>query len=257
MADELITAEIVEEDLDIFERNNVVLYENYDELKQRIKERFNDEKRSIVWTRWMLGAQVKAVLDGAHYGTHKIEELEVDFELSRKTLYACKTLFETYSYEDMKDKIIPKQIPFRSLNYITRVADEEAREAYLDQVADGEIKAEDIPKLEASGKADSGGGSGEEDTTGGAGLNPLTPDAPDVNKSTASSIRKAVGNVDAAVDLILGHIDSAERSLDDLDMISNDKLYEALEGEFKGLITKLEAIQPKITSFLERASTKL
>ena len=255
MADELITVEVVDKDLDIFEKNNVILYESYEELKQRVKERFNDEKRSIVWTRWMLGAQVKAVLEGAHYGTHKIEELEVDLELSRKTLYACKTLFETYSYNDMKDKIIPKQIPFRSLNYITRVADEEARDAYLTQVAEGEIKAEDIPKLEASDKK----AEKEEETAApsGAGLNPLTPEPPDVNKNTASSIRKAIGNVDAAVDLILGHIEPAERSLDDLDMISNDKLYEALEGEFRGLITKLEAIQPKIESFLERASTKL
>jgi hypothetical protein len=230
----------------VYEENGIVLYDSYDEFVSKVKSRLTQEGQAIVWTRWTLGAHVKAALEGNVYGDHVMDDLERDLGISRKTLYACKTLFETYDVKEMEEKVMPKNLPFRSLNYIARVDDPEKRAEYMEQVAAGEIKAEEIPKLEA-GTAEKGEATETgDDTTAVAGEPKSTED------KAAAAIRKAIGAVDAPLDIVLGHINAAENCLGDLDLVSaDDDLYDTVTGELAEFRTKLSDLQPRTTSLIE------
>ena len=135
-------------DSNVYDANGITLYGSYEELVRKARERLAQEVEAMAWTRWALGAHVKALLEEAKYGDHKVEDLEKDLELSKKTLYACKTLFETFTRQEMVDKIAPMKLSFRALNYLARVADPDRRDEYMGQLSEGKIKAEEIPSLE-------------------------------------------------------------------------------------------------------------
>jgi hypothetical protein len=233
--------------VDIYEKNGIVLYGTYQEFIERARGRLTQEGQSIVWTRWTLGAHVKAALDSAQYGSCKMADLEQDLGLKSKTLYACKTLFETYSREDMEEKVVPKNISFRSLNYIARVNDPEKRDEYLDQVAAGELNAEEIPKLEKAEESDGTSGDGDGATTS------VSGEEKSSEEKAAAAIRKAVGAVEAPLDLVLGHISAAEQCLDNMDLVAgDDDLYEKVAGELGEFRDKLTDLQPRVQTLQDK-----
>jgi len=233
---------------DIFEQNQLKFYGSYEELKQVVTQRLANELESMVRTRWCLGGHVKALLEGARkdlYGKHKIEELEEDFQLDKKTLYLCKTLFETFSKEDLDDKIVPAKIPLRALNYLVRVHDEEKRAEYLRQLQAGEIKAEDIPRLEA----------GKDAPALPAGSEVLDVNAEDVTPGrseegkAAAAIQKAAGAVRAPLELAEAAVPELERKLADLNLVAgDDKLYGEIEDGLRDLMPVVERLQAALAA---------
>ena len=246
---DVVKAEVVDETptANIYEENGITLYDTYQEFKERAKGRLTQEVQGVVWTRWTLGAHVKAVLETAHYGSHKMADLEADLGMKSKTLYACKTLFETYSRAQMEAKVMPKNLSFRALNYIARVPDEEKRDEYMDQVAAGEIKAEEIPKLEKGEATDT--------TTESSGTSNVAAEEKSTEEKAAAAIRRGIGAVDAPLDLVLGHMNDAETCLDNLDLVaSDDDMYDAVQEELVTFKKKLVDLQPKVSSLVKRLS---
>jgi hypothetical protein len=259
MTEEITTAmtpaiqpEVVDNEIDIYDRNGIVLYESYAEFIERAKGRLTQEGQSIVWTRWTLGAHVKAALDSATYGSCKMADLENDLGLKSKTLYACKTLFETYTREDMEEKVVPKNISFRALNYIARVDDPAKRDEYMEQVATGELNPEEIPKLER-GEDPGGEGEGDGDDTGEGATSGVSGEEKTAEQKAAAAVRKAIGAVEAPLDLVLGSIQAAETALDNMDILAgDDELYERVQGELSEFQDKLTDLQPRTTSLAKR-----
>ena len=252
----VLTAEVVGEmTSSVYEENGIVLYENYDELISKIKFRLEQEVECIVWSRWTLGAHVKALTEQASYGSHTMDDLVNDIGLSKQTLYACKTLFETYDRSRMEDKIIPNKLSFRALNYISRVSDEDQRDYYIEEVSSGNIKAEDIPSLE-SNTLPAGAGVTEDSGSGDSTKEPAsTPQSPEAN--AASAIRKAMGAVDAPLDLLTAAIQPLEMALDKLDEVAaDDDLYETVREELAVVRTRLANSQPSVEGLIKRLDDK-
>jgi hypothetical protein len=259
MSDELLIteAEVVESETDIYEKNGIMIYDTYDTMIERLVGRAKQEATAIVEFRWKIGAQVKMALETAAYGTHKMDDLVRDIGWSDKTLYACQTLFETYTREELDTKIIPNGVPFRSLNYITRIHDDEKREEYLDKVIDGEVKAEDIPKLIKAEKEETASGGGSADDAEPAGMNLGVSDSTpqSAEQKAAGNIRRAMGEVEAPLDIVLAHLDIAIKSLDEMDLIADDGLYERVCDDISVMRDKVDNCQPKLAALSKRITT--
>ena len=213
-------------ELTIYQENGIELFSSYEEFKEKAGQRLAEEAESMVWTRWTLGAHVKAILDDACYGDRKAEDLEGDLSLSKKTLYACKTMFERFTRNEMESKIIPLGLSFRALNYLARVGDDDRRDGYMKLLSEGEIKSEDIPSLEQEAKV-----AGATETT-------ATDDGPSrTAKKALSDLRKpvktAVSYLERAENIISSDMSHA---LGLMDIIAEDKeLYDSAVEELTTL----------------------
>jgi len=228
----------------VFADNGIKLYGSYEELIKKIKERLGQEAQALTWVRWTLGAHVKALLEGAGYGDHKIDEMVDDIGLSRQTLYACKALFETYSRKEMETRIIPLNIPFRALNYLVRVPDEAERRKLLGQVAKGELKAEDIPAAvaPAEGKAPAADD-----------LKPAKGKEGTPAEKAAAVVRRAIGAVDAPLDLVLPAIRKLDEALRDWSDETDEALPKELAEELVALNGRCGDLRGSIETLGKRA----
>jgi len=100
-----------------------------------------------------LGNNVRHLMDDKKYGDHSLEEMADYLNISTTTLYDYKNCAMTFSTEDIKI-FCEKAVPFRVLNYLRRVKNEDKKEELKTKLIEGEVEPQEVEALVKQYNAD-------------------------------------------------------------------------------------------------------
>lgn len=102
-------------------------FATFDELIAAIKEQMTKADKMVLRLNWYIGLQAWIVQSNAVYGDHSILEFAEKIGLSSSSVYEAKRFYETYSRDDLENRLVPHEIPYRRALALLRCSDEEQR----------------------------------------------------------------------------------------------------------------------------------
>ena len=179
-------------------------FDSFDALVDAVKEQMYKADRMVLRVNWFIGLQAWIIQSDSVYGEHSIDEFARGIGLSASSVYETKRFYETYSREDLEERLVPHSVPYRRALALLRCNDEEQRNLIEQACFELSLKDEEVADLVK--KANSGGG--------------LPADMEEM-KALVSSMK----NVDTTIDPPIGtdDDDDTDEASDDMEEGDEDK----------------------------------
>lgn len=131
-------------------------FDSFDALVDAVKEQMYKADRMVLRVNWFIGLQAWIIQSDSVYGERSVDEFARGIGLSASAVYETKRFYETYSREDLEDRLVPHSVPYRRALALLRCNDEEQRNLIEQACFELSLKDEEVADLVK--KANSGGG---------------------------------------------------------------------------------------------------
>ena len=241
-----------------------LLYDSYEAMITDIINRDRVTNRDALRLCWDLGANVREQRENKRYGDHAVEAMAEDLGMSVSWLYACQKFSANYKWEQVERLFIENKVPPTTACRLAAVKEASIREEIETKLIAHEISAEDIfkeqekiqrrlnpPQEGVGGEGDDDGGedtppppeTGKGGAGAGAGTKGGASASDDATVAAASKVRAFCVKLDAETTLLNRTLDTTASVLQDLDMVDDDAVMEALQarlGETKDVLASLQ-----------------
>lgn len=181
-------------------------FDSFDALVDAVKEQMYKADRMVLRVNWFIGLQAWIIQSDSVYGEHSIDEFARGIGLSASAVYETKRFYETYSREDLEERLVPHSVPYRRALALLRCNDEEQRNLIEQACFELSLKDEEVADLVK--RANSGGG--------------LPMDMTEM-KALVGSMKSANTMIDPAIELDDEAEGSVDEDYDDVDEGDDDK----------------------------------
>lgn len=235
----------------------VTQYSSYEEMIENIKQELNTTEKLILRVRWFIGCQAFILMENRKYGDRSVEEFAADLGLSPSSIYEARRFYVTYTKEELDQRLIERQIPYRRALAMTRCKDAEQRQiiedaayaqALTDEQVDDLVRAansgvkipEEADKLkeiiddittsrDAERAHKEAGDVDDEDADDALDAETLSNATADINgeRAVLRRIREACGDAERACTVVNAAIGKTKQELDSLDLLSEEGYQQA------------------------------
>lgn len=122
-------------------------YVSYDEMVADLKKTLTIVEGNLLKARWMIGWQAYLIMENRKYGDKSIEDFAEKLELGTSLVYSCKKFYETFSVEDLNNRLIKNGVPLRKAFMLMNCNDEEQRRIIEDSLFELNLSETDIKRL--------------------------------------------------------------------------------------------------------------
>lgn len=122
-------------------------YASYEEMIADLKKTLTIVEGNLLKARWMVGWQAYLVMENRKYGDKSIEDFAEKLELGTSLVYSCKKFYETFSIEDLNDRLIKHGVPLRKAFMLMNCNDTEQRRIIEDSIFELNLSETDIKRL--------------------------------------------------------------------------------------------------------------
>ena len=122
-------------------------YASYEEMVADIKKTITIVEGNLLKARWMIGWQAYLIMENRKYGERSIEDFAEKLEMGTSLVYSCKKFYETFSLEDLNDRLIKNGVALRKAFMLMNCEDDEQRRIIEDSLFELHLSETDIKRL--------------------------------------------------------------------------------------------------------------
>lgn len=122
-------------------------YASYEEMVADLKKTLTVVEGNLLKARWMIGWQAYLIMDNRKYGDKSIEDFAEKLEMGTSLVYSCKKFYETFSIEDLNDRLIKNGVALRKAFMLMNCTDEDQRRIIEDSIFQLHLNETDIKRL--------------------------------------------------------------------------------------------------------------
>lgn len=122
-------------------------YASYDEMVADVKKTMAIVEGNLLKARWLIGWQAYLIMENRKYGEKSIEDFAEKLEMGTSLVYSCKKFYETFSMEDLNERLIKNGIALRKAFMLMNCQDDEQRRIIEDSIFQLNLNETDIKRL--------------------------------------------------------------------------------------------------------------
>lgn len=122
-------------------------YASYEEMVADIKKTITIVEGNLLKARWMIGWQAYLIMENRKYGERSIEDFAEKLEMGTSLVYSCKKFYETFSLEDLNERLIKNGVALRKAFMLMNCEDDEQRRIIEDSLFELHLSETDIKRL--------------------------------------------------------------------------------------------------------------
>lgn len=122
-------------------------FDTFDALVDAVKEQMSKADRMVLRVNWFIGLQAWIIQSESVYGEHSVDEFAKGIGLSTSAVYETKRFYETYSREDLEDRLVAHNVAYRRALALLRCNDGEQRNLIEQASYELSLKDEEVAEL--------------------------------------------------------------------------------------------------------------
>ena len=122
-------------------------YASYEEMVADIKKTITIVEGNLLKARWMIGWQAYLIMENRKYGDKSIEDFAEKLEMGTSLVYSCKKFYETFSLEELTERLIKNGVALRKAFMLMSCNDDEQRRIIEDSLFQLNLSETDIKRL--------------------------------------------------------------------------------------------------------------
>ena len=243
-------------DIQVYEEPEIKIYKDVDSMTTVFNKAIKQTVANAIRIMWMLGGQVSKSVTESCYGDNAVTKISENMNISERTLYGYKNLYERVDWDTMKNVIIPANIAFRNVEKILRLPEGERQEVLekakelspkeLTQLLAKTEEPEDDDIIDVATQY-------EKDTEEEVDVKPGKP------KDPGKELLKGLASMHPLLEKTVEKIDDTMTRLDnDLDTAAGDAdLYEKIQDEMKSVKRTFENLVQSLQDYIKGIGKKL